>query len=228
MLRRERGLKINTAPQKCCRCPIWATSVPLPLVALKAVSVALSEIDRQLIQRCLSHRPRAWEDFVDRFLGLVVHVINHTAQSRSVRLADQDREDLAAEVFLAVVSNDYAVLRNFRGESSLATYLTVISRRVVVRELLKHKAVTHMSQAVEDAADDGRPGPEQRIHNRDEIEQLLGLLDGDEAAVVRLYHLESKSYQEISALTGLSENSIGPLLSRSRAKMRRAADTPAS
>jgi RNA polymerase sigma-70 factor, ECF subfamily len=189
--------------------------------------VGLSEIDRHLIQRCLAHKPRAWEDFVDRFLGLVIHVINHTAQSRSLRVSEQDREDMAAEVFLAVVSNDYAVLRHFRGESSLATYLTVVCRRVVVRELLKHKSLTQLNQAAQDAASDGDAGPEQRITNRDEVEQLLGQLEGEEAIAVRMYHLEEKNYQEIGTALGLSENSIGPLLSRARRKLRRAADSHA-
>ena len=31
--------------------------------------VALSEIDRSLLDRCLNRKPRAWEDFVDRFMG---------------------------------------------------------------------------------------------------------------------------------------------------------------
>ena len=33
--------------------------------------MALSDIDRKLLQRCLAREPRAWEDFVDRFLGLM-------------------------------------------------------------------------------------------------------------------------------------------------------------
>ena len=83
--------------------------------------MVLSDIDRNLLQRCLAHKPRAWEDFADRFLGLVVHVIEHTAKCRSVRLAPQDTEDLCAEVFLAVIADDFALLRRFRGDSSLAT-----------------------------------------------------------------------------------------------------------
>lgn len=160
---------------------------------------------------------------MDRFLGLVVHVINHTAQSRSVRLADQDREDLAAEVFLAIIQNDFAVLRQFRGESSLATYLTVVARRVVVRELLKRK---NASVSLADVAGQTQPEatasppPEQRISNRDEVERMLRLLHGTEADVIRMYHLEGKSYQEISSSMGMPENSIGPTLSRARAKMR--------
>jgi RNA polymerase sigma-70 factor (ECF subfamily) len=50
----------------------------------------------------------------------------------------------------------------------------------------------------------------------------LGGLQGTEAQVVRLYHLEGKSYQEISLAVGMPENSIGSILSRARNKMRRA------
>lgn len=182
--------------------------------------MALTDIDRNLLKRCLEREPRAWEDFVDRFLGLVIHVVNHSATSRSIRLPADEAEDLAAEVFLAIVSNDFSVLRRFRGESSLATYLTVVARRVVVRELLKRKA-TASANGLDDAASE--PRSEERSDNREEIEHLLGLLEGDEARVVRLYHLEGKSYQEISSTTGMPENSIGPTLSRARAKMRRAA-----
>ncbi len=187
--------------------------------------MALSEIDRSLLQRCLARKPRAWEDFVDRFLGLVVHVIGHTAQSRSIRLSSQDSEDLAAEVFLAIISNDFAILRRFRGESSLATYLTVIARRVVVRELLKRKTTTSLGDAAERVAAGANNSAtdEERINDRDEVERLLESLHGNEAEVVRMYHLEGKTYQEISSTVGMPENSIGPTLSRARAKMRQAA-----
>jgi RNA polymerase sigma-70 factor (ECF subfamily) len=178
--------------------------------------VALSPVDRELLDRCLSAKPRAWEDFVDRFLGLVIHVINHSAQSRGTKLAPQDVEDLAADVFLAVVVNDFAVLRRFKGESSLATYLTVVARRVVIRELLKRRPGSDLRE--DDHAE--YPSMEQRIMDRDEVERLLEGLEGTEAEVVRLYHLEGRTYSEITAATGLAENSIGPTLSRARAKMR--------
>lgn len=186
--------------------------------------MGLSDIDRNLLQRCLARKPRAWEDFVDRFLGLVTHVVNHCAQCRSIRLTLQDSEDLTAEVFLALVSNDFAVLRRFRGESSLATYLTVVARRVVVRELLKRKTTSSLSAAAEARAadDNGSESAEQRITNQDEVARLLDGLDGKEADVVRMYHLEGKSYQEISSSVGMPENSIGPTLTRARAKMRKA------
>jgi RNA polymerase sigma-70 factor (ECF subfamily) len=188
--------------------------------------VALSEIDRNLLQRCLARKPRSWEDFVDRYMGLATHVVNHSAQSRSLRLSAEDREDLVASVFLAVVRDDFALLRNFRGESSLATYLTVVARRVVVAEILKQKPPSRLaghSVQMASPAEMVMAGAEaeRRVSDRDEVERLMAGLDGAEAQIVRMYHLEGKSYQEISSAVGMPENSVGPTLSRAREKMRR-------
>lgn len=189
---------------------------------LRTSCVSLSEIDRKLIDRCLARKPRAWEDFVDRFLGLVTHVINHTAQSRSIRLTTEDRDDLAAEVFLAIVNNEFRLLRRFRGESSLATYLTVISRRIVVRELLQRKSAISLGDLADNVQSGTAPNSEteDRLENREEIERLMDGLNGSEAQVVRMYHIEGKSYREISDRMEIPENSIGPTLSRARKKIR--------
>jgi RNA polymerase sigma-70 factor (ECF subfamily) len=193
--------------------------------------VALSEIDRNLLERCLQRKPRAWEDFVDRFMGLVIHVVGHTAQARSIRLTAEDRDDLCAEVFLNIIKEDFAILRRFRGQASLATYLTVVARRIVVRRMVGWKAASPLGNGGPNAAQnvaDSQPEPEQRLADRDEVERLLGALEGAEAQIVRMYHLDGKSYHEISSAVGISENSIGPILSRARNKMRSAGVNPTS
>ena len=38
--------------------------------------MVLSNLDRDLLNRCLSGTPDAWEDFVDRFLGLITYVVS--------------------------------------------------------------------------------------------------------------------------------------------------------
>ena len=187
--------------------------------------MALSDIDRQLLDRCLTGKPQAWQDFVDRFMGLVIHVVNHTADCRSLRLNPQDAEDLVSEVFLEVIKNDYAVLRRFRGQSSLATYLTVVARRVVVNTLMKSLSsrfqqvdTTPQENAAE--AESPEPSAEQRISDQEEVQRLLSGLDGVEADAFRMYHLECKSYVEISQQTGMPVNSVGPTLSRARTRLR--------
>lgn len=186
--------------------------------------MALTEIDRELLNRCLAGEPDSWKDMVDRFLGLFIHVVQHTAHARSVRLNPEDVDDLCAEVFLALLDRNYAVLRGFRGESSLATYLTVVARRVIVREMARRRmaeALGHVSahHAAVDMVGSDRPEV-QRIDDSDEVQKMLVGLPDMEAKIVRQYHIEGRSYREISSGLGVPENSIGPTLSRARARLR--------
>lgn len=192
--------------------------------------MALSDIDRDLLERCIARKPGAWDDFVDRYLGLVVHVVNHSARSRSLKISAEDREDLCAQVLLEIIKDDFAVLRHFRRQASLATYLAVISRRVVIRELLRRRAQHEAANGAAHAAvHDSAPSETiERIADREEVERLIGELNAQEQQAVRMYHLESKSYREISAALNIPENSVGSLLSRSREKMRQAAERAAA
>jgi RNA polymerase sigma-70 factor (ECF subfamily) len=78
------------------------------------------------------------------------------------------------------------------------------------------------AQKVARNAVDAGPHPEQRISDREEVERLLEGLGDGESRIVRMYHLEGKSYQEISRAVGISENSVGPILSRARKKLQNA------
>ncbi|MFO0909164.1 MAG: sigma-70 family RNA polymerase sigma factor [Isosphaeraceae bacterium] len=186
----------------------------------------LREIDRQLIDRCLRKEPGAWNDFVDRYMGLIYHVIHHVSHARSVVLSSADIEDLAAEVFLAIVDDDYAVLRRFKGSSSLPTYLTVVARRVCVAEVIKRSREAELGHATAHRAiisDDGSSEIEA-IATADEVRRMLELLSGREAEVVKLYHIQYLNYRQIGKQLGIPENSVGPILARARQQLRRAAE----
>lgn len=190
--------------------------------------MALTEIDRFLLKNCLSEQPGAWKDLVDRFLGLFVHVVQHTAHVRSVRLSTEDVDDLCAEIFVTLLADNYAVLRNFRGTSSLATYLTVIARRVVVREISRRRMAEAMGHVEAHSAslDQAQAShvqyakDQQRIDDQEEVQVMLEGLPLPDSEIVRQFHIEGRSYREISNSLNISENSIGPALSRAREKLR--------
>tara|TARA_R110002111_G_scaffold256979_3_gene324774 strand:+ start:130658 stop:131245 length:588 start_codon:yes stop_codon:yes gene_type:complete len=186
--------------------------------------VALTDIDKNLLRRCLTEEPGAWKDFVDRFIGLFTHVIHHTAHARSIRVSDSDVDDLLSEVFLVLLANDYRVLRNFRGNSSLATYLTVVSRRVVVKKMVERRmaeALGHVStkSKLENIPEE-TTRQQQMADDHEEIQNMIKQLPPADAQIVEQYHLQGKSYQQISTDLDIPENSIGPTLSRARNRMR--------
>jgi RNA polymerase sigma-70 factor (ECF subfamily) len=188
----------------------------------KEADVALTNADRDLLRRCLAHQPGAWNDFVDRFLGLIYHTVHHTAHLRSTPLRPEDFEDVVAEVLLQIVDNDYAVLRQFNGNSSLATYLVVIARRTCVHALSGRQNKRDVQPLDGAALEEAEQQPE-RGHGEErleEVQKLLRKLPGKEREVVRLYYLEGRTYEEISTTLKVPVNSIGPILSRARKKLR--------
>lgn len=190
--------------------------------------MSLTTVDRDLLHRCLQKQPGSWNDFVDRFLSLFYHGIHYTAHQRSARLYPEDVEDIAAEILLQIVADDYKVLKQFRGQSSLATYLTVIARRVAIHELNRR-------QSARDSIRRGDVSPRAPVESPnetaaalkgmeslDEVEALLRRLKGKERETVRLFYLESRSYEEISTELHIPVNTIGSILSRARKKLRTA------
>jgi RNA polymerase sigma-70 factor (ECF subfamily) len=98
--------------------------------------MSANHLDNTLLERCLAHQDRAWEDFVDRFLGLVLHVIDHTVTKREVRLRGDERTVLCERVFAALAHDHFRVLREFKAHSSLTTYLSIVVRRIIIRSLI--------------------------------------------------------------------------------------------
>jgi RNA polymerase sigma-70 factor (ECF subfamily) len=192
--------------------------------------VPLREIDRQLIDRCLRHEPAAWNDFVERYMGLIYHVIHHVSHARSLPLSPADVEDIAAEVFLGIVDDDYAVLRRFQAKSSLPTYLTVIARRITIREVVKRlreaelgHVTAHRAVAGTPAAEEPSSGELEPVASAEEVERMLRNLPEREAEVVRLYHLKFLNYRQISKELNIPENSVGPMLAGARKRLQRIA-----
>ena len=190
----------------------------------------LREIDRQLIDRCLRKDPGAWNDFVDRYMGLIYHVIHHVSHARSVVLSTPDLEDIAAEIFLEIVDDDYTVLRKFEGASSLPTYLTVVARRICVKEVIKRQREAELghSSAHRSLIGDDASSEAEAIATAEEVERMLEHLPEREAEVIKLYHLKYLNYRQIGKQLGIAENSVGPILARARQHLKRTAEQRAS
>ena len=186
---------------------------PPPVSAPReGTALALTQTDRDLLDRCLDRAPGAWNAFVDRFAGLFVHVIRHSAEARAIDLNAADEDEILSDCFVQVLADDMALLRRFAGRSSLATYLAVVARRTAVAELIRRR------KAAEAAANGAAPPKlsEEQSAAREVVDELLGKLPAREAKAVRMHHLEGRSYRDVGRELGVSENSVGAVLTRGR------------
>ena len=60
-----------------------------------------------------------------------------------------DAEDFASNARLALIENDYAILKLFTGRSSLGTFLTVVIQRMLIDERTKRTGRWHASREAE-------------------------------------------------------------------------------
>jgi RNA polymerase sigma-70 factor, ECF subfamily len=200
--------------------------------------VALTAVDRSILQRCLNHESASWNDFVDRFIGLIYHVIHYTAHLRSNPVSPEVVEDIAQEILTQIAASDYALLRAFRGKSSLATYLTVLARRICFAELAKRGGAARKPLPAEFQSRSGKhtPAPHENeapvpheeeaprvragMENLDILQKLIRKLPSREREVVRLFYFEGRTYEDISIELNLAVKTIGPILKRARSLLK--------
>ncbi len=224
-------------------CPAFAAKAPVvassdrphsslhPLVPLPDNS-GLRHEDYRLAQRLVTGEAQAWRDFVLRFQRLVLARVLAAGREIGQPLAQSDAEDLCADVFSRLVASDFAVLRRFEGRSTLSTWLSVVTRRIVIRKL----ATAHRepSRARNDCAVplETLAGP----HDQEPLSQLIGEeshvrlaaglagLGERHRQLACLFYHDGCSYREISEQLDMPLNSIGPTLNRIQQKLRASLD----
>src|SRR5215212_5402718 len=80
-------------------------------------------------------------------LALIDRVI--AGVCRRAGVYDADAEDFASSAKLALIENDYAILRPFEGRSSLSTFLVIIVQRMLIDERTKRTGRWHASREAE-------------------------------------------------------------------------------
>jgi RNA polymerase sigma-70 factor (ECF subfamily) len=177
--------------------------------------------DRAFVQTLLNHTPGAWNDFVDRYVSLLYHVVRYTAYLRGTPLRPEDVEDVVSEILVQVVANDFALLRQYEARSTLKTYLTVVARRICGHDLVRREKTRTRPLAEAKGREPEAPAADDaRMDMMEEVHQLMDRLPKNVREVFRLYHVERRTYEEISTRLHIPVNSIGPILSRARQQLR--------
>ena len=116
-------------------------------------------------------------------LALVEAIAARVCRRAYVR--DADAEDFVASVKLALVEDDYAILRKYEGRSALSTYLTIVIERLMSDERMRARGRWHPS------AEAVRLGPAALLleavvrRDRRTIDDALPLLRSVDPAITR-------------------------------------------
>lgn len=136
-----------------------------------------------------------------------------------------DTDDVFHDVFLRLTENGFRRLRQWQGQSSLATYLAVVARNAG-RDWLRARPLTEPLDDEDDTptdpSDPPRPLPEE-IHLGQVatlVHRCLKALSERDRSLIGLRHLQDRAYAEIGQILSMTVNHVGVALSRAEARLR--------
>lgn len=169
-----------------------------------------------LLARLLAGDSKAWEELVREFSPLLLGLVCKTFTSYGVRGAGQEHEDAVAEVWKNLLENDRRVLRQCHSKGNFLQTLYVLARNRAVDVMRRRRRTFDVADLQIACATEGEAPSELAAA----IAALRDLPD-KQRTLVNLFFLQRKSYREITELTGMPQNSIGPTLARALARLRK-------
>jgi RNA polymerase sigma-70 factor (ECF subfamily) len=179
---------------------VWA----LPMPAVKAGAPDLDELDEldehQLVVACLEGRAGAFDLIVERHRRSVYQVCYRFVGNH------EDASDLTQDVFLRA----YRGLKNFRGGSSLATWLYRIGVNVCLNRMAVKRPVTEDIDA-RPHVDTGRESQVERVLREERgvrVRAAIAQLPPKQRATLVLRIYQELSHEEIAQVLGSSVGAV--------------------
>jgi RNA polymerase sigma factor (sigma-70 family) len=170
--------------------------------------MAVEQTDAQLVSRCRTGDPDAWNEFVERFSRYVYAICG-----RGFRLPQHDAEDVFQEVF----ARAYERLSELRSDEAVRPWLAQLTRRLCIDRLRVNARDTPT-----DAEPDERE-VDDILSQLDEAMSVRAALDkvGDPCReILDRFFCQDESYRTIGELLEIPAGTIASRISRCLEKVR--------
>jgi RNA polymerase sigma-70 factor (ECF subfamily) len=167
--------------------------------------------EEALLTRLRAGDPGAFEQVMRRHNGRLFRV------TRSILRDDSDAEEALQEAYIRAFSG----IAGFKGEASLATWLTRIAVNEALMRLRRRRDTAPIDEELDLA--DPRPSPEQdtaRRELRGLVERALNSLPAAFRSVFVLRALEQMSVEETAAALGIRKETVKTRFFRARRLLR--------
>ena len=165
--------------------------------------------DSELVARCRTGEPAAWDELVERFSRYV-----YAIAVQAFRLSPADAEDVFQEVFARV----YEHLNRLRSDDAIRPWIAQLTRRLCIDRI---RASRREGVAVEE---DEQPAEvDEALTSLDDAMSVRAALDtiGDPCRdILNRFFCEDESYKTIGDALGLPSGTIASRISRCLAKLK--------
>lgn len=194
----------------------------------------MGQEDVLLLRRCAKGDGAAWEEFLARYGPFLDFIVRRalTAARRGALPDPSTVEEVREELLAWFLENDGRVLKTYRGEAKITSWIGVVAGRrarrlarrgaglaskTVSLDALSEEAATHLS--VEEAAAD--EDPDVRAQALSRLATALDELPERDKALIKGAFFDERSYDDLAREVGVKTDSIGQLLYRAKDKLKK-------
>ncbi|MBI4563683.1 MAG: sigma-70 family RNA polymerase sigma factor [Planctomycetes bacterium] len=194
-------------------------------VHMSARDLSRSEVERDLVRRCIGGDAEAWRFLIRQYGALIAHAARTTLQ-RVLKMADPNQvEDVTQAIWTSLCEDGCRRLRSFEGQSALSTWLTVLSTRRTldyIRTEMRKGYLKHVRLETEDAdlmselRDPAEPTERFTQEDLSLLYEAMDRLPANERIILKMYYLDGLSYRTIAAILHVAPNTVSSYLFRAR------------
>lgn len=183
--------------------------------------------DREVVELALEGRESAYRELIRRYERPVFSLIYRMVRDRELA------EDLAQDTFVKVLN----ALHRYKPEYKLSSWIFKIANNTALDELRRKGIKTLSLDGAPDAMSADQQAatspmvasdvenPEAYTHAQElgsEIERAIGGLRPEYRAVIVMYHIEGRPYEEIAEITDQPLGTVKTYMHRARKELREA------
>jgi len=167
------------------------------------------------ISAVVSGEKAAWDRFAEKYAGLILGMAQRVLRMKTGSCNPEDARDIAQEVFVRLVRNNFRLLRLYDpAKSSLSTWLTVVTRSTTLDYLRASARHSHTEPLSEDLA----AKPDEPFQGR--MDLPADFLSKRQRQIVRLLYFDGLDVGDVADMLKIRAQTVRSLKHKALDKLR--------
>jgi len=170
-----------------------------------------------LIERCIQREDKAWEEFIERFSGLLFYSARERLRRSGFSFSQQDIEDVVQGVFLEIWEKGW--LEKVRERKKITAWLSIVAQTRALnymrqkKERLLHQEESYrIDNIAANSLDEGVML---------ELERAIKVFDSRERIILKLSIIHGKRHKEIARFMNLPINTVSTIIARRKKALKK-------